>query len=436
MNFSVSNIYLLIYILLWVILFIYHRKRTKEFGVASLVIGFCLVFSIVSFILYNSKSFEGEYGELTLFPFIYLFFMFWLILLPGIKYQKANVMYIQMPSNFFLYLFLFGYAVTSILVIPKSISTLYIGLISLFSDIEVGQEMYLLTRESYVASDRSISGIFGLFSIFHGLFKDIAVFFFFYYLSLKNRKKSYLILYIIVLLVNILISISNGGRTPFVMNLYIIAVGYFIFYYYWDIKTQRIARKIASIMLLLVSIPFIILTISRFGDREDTGGTFGSILSYAGQAPLNFNLYAMDANGIRNGDRTFNEFKSLLGFNVPNDIRSVRFKYRHMNIDDSKFITFVGDFVLDFGPYVALLIFSFFSLLFVYKTKSLGNSISFHRLLLVYFTLVIVLQGAMYLFNYSFMGNWTILTFILVYFGLYFDYKAQTNRKYISKTIE
>lgn len=436
MIFSESNIYLITYILLWVILFVFHRKKTNVFGAATFVIGFCLGIAIFSFILYNNPFFKGEYGDLTLFPFIYLFFMFFLMLLPSIKYEQASVMYIQMPSNLFLYLFLFGYAVTSIVVLPKSLNTLQTGLILLFSDIDAGQELYLLSRESYVASDRSISGIYGLFSILHGVFRDIAVFFFFYYVSLKNRKKSYLIFYFIVLLVNVLISISSGGRTPFMMNLYLMVVGFFIFYHYWDISTQKIAKRVSTITLIVVSIPFIVLTISRFGDRDHTGGTIGGILSYAGQAPLNFNLYTMDANGIRNGDRTLNEFKTILGFDVPNDIRSVRFKYRYMKMDDSKFTTFVGDFVLDFGPYVALIIFIFLSMLFIHLTKSTGNSIPFHRLLIIYFTLVIVLQGSMYLFNYSFMGNWTIIAFIIMYFALYLDFKAQTKRKYISKTIK
>ncbi len=134
-------------------------------------------------------------------------------------------------------------------------------------------------------------------------------------------------------------------------------------------KTVRYTMKTIGIVLLsFVFVVMAALTISRFALSE--GGAYFQVERYIGQANLNFNNYCLDAGGIRYGDRTCNVFKKLLLFdNVPNDIMSTRAKYSHMKIDDGSFYTFVGDFVLDFGPIFGALILIIFSILFCLLTK-------------------------------------------------------------------
>lgn len=435
MDFLERNFNLLVYVLLWAILFVTHRRRVRDWTACNIIVLLCFSLSIVSLLLYNSPYFRNDYGVLSLFPFIYLFFMFWLTLLPSIKYDNAKVQYIQMPSSIFVKLFMFGFAISSICMLPKMFSTLQSGLVLLFLDESAGRELYLLKRETHVASDNSVSGLYGLITIFYGFFKDIAIFFFYYYLCLKEKSKLYIALYLVVLIAGVLISIAQGGRTPFIMNLYVLIIGFFIFYPYWNQPLKKIAKKASVVILILLSVPFIVLTISRFSYRTASGGTLGGILSYAGQAPLNFNLYAMDAGGIRYGDRTCNSFKRMLGFDVPNGISEVRDKYAHMKLNDGLFSTFVGDFVLDFGPFIALMLFILFSIVFIRLSRPNGNTILFHHLLLVFFTLIIVAQGAMYLFYYSFLNNYVIVAFFLVYIALQYDYKNQKHINYIHRNM-
>ena len=82
-----------------------------------------------------------------------------------------------------------------------------------------------------------------------------------------------------------------------------------------------------------------------------------SIEWYYGQSFLNFNNYGLDAGGIRYGDRTANFFKSFLFDDVPHNFVERREKYSHLKIDDYYFYTFVGDFTIDYGPILAVLLF-------------------------------------------------------------------------------
>lgn len=58
---------------------------------------------------------------------------------------------------------------------------------------------------------------------------------------------------------------------------------------------------------------------------------------------LVFNNYGMDANGIRYGDRTAPLIRKLLGLKTSTNYYERRFVYSKMLVNDSYFITFIGD---------------------------------------------------------------------------------------------
>lgn len=426
MSFDYSNTYICIYILSWIIVFLRLKKRVKAFGAAHLIVSSYILWSLLSLLLYNSEFFKEDYGELHFLPYVYLFIMILVSLMPTIQYEKENIQRIQMPSKAFLQWFFVVYGICSIVVLPQSLSTIQSGLYSLLYT-DSGEDLYLDTLGGHKAIDYNIS-FYGLFEMFHKFFSDVAILFFFYYLSLKDKSKNVVIFLTIVILSDILISVSKGGRTSFVMIIFSMSIGYFIFRKFWETKTLKFMNKALVILAILISIPFMALTISRFGYRDYSGGTSGNMLRYAGQASLNFNIYAFDSNGIRNGDRTLNQFKRIIGFDVPNGISATRAKYSSMKIDDSKFITFVGDFVLDFGPVIASLIIVLFSLLITRVTRARSHTITFHKLVAVYFAMCVCMHGGMYLFYYSFESNWKIFAFYLMYIALLLDYNNQKGK--------
>ena len=139
-----------------------------------------------------------------------------------------------------------------------------------------------------------------------------------------------------------------------------------------------------------------------------------------------------DDNGIRYGDRTLTLFKKGLGFdNVPLNFWEGRKKYPHLYIGDDVFSTFVGDFTIDFGPIVAFILFSIASVFFCKKTSAYKGIIPFHRFILLFIIFDICTDGAMFLFPYGYLGNLTLIFYILVILFFKLDYLSQKkNHKY------
>ena len=410
-----SNIYLIIYLLLWLIVCCSHYKKVK-LSSGFVVVTSYLVYGIFAYLLYSDYFLGSSYRELKLFPFLYLFTMMYIFLIPVFKYEKANVFRIKRPSTQLVQLFLAVYGICALVLLPNILSSLQEGITLLLLDSEGGSELYESAHMDYEKRSAGVSGIYGMFSIFYNTFSDVAKFFSFYYLTVKNKKKILILLFCIVFIIDLLYPISQGGRTDVVMNMFSMIMALMLFYPFYSGRVQKVTKSMSVVLLTIVAIPFMALTISRFGEKDS--GTSGGILMYAGQAPLNFNINALDVGGTRNGDRTINLFKQFIFENIPEDVDEVRAKYQHLKMDDSIFSTYVGDFVLDYGPIGAFVVFVCLSLYLNSKIRIVNRTISFRALLLVYFILCVAMQGGMYLFYYSFVRNLRIMAIIFTYFLL------------------
>ena len=132
----------------------------------------------------------------------------------------------------------------------------------------------------------------------------------------------------------------------------------------------------------------------------------------------NFNNFGLDNNGLRYGDRTFPFFKEILGFdNVPKNFWERRDKYPNLTINDEVFISFVGDFTLDFGPIVTLLFFLIISII-IYRIACLRNSVLyFHHLILIHLLIYVCSIGSLKLFPFSdISGNLKLSVYVISYF--------------------
>lgn len=427
-----SIIYLLLYVIAWGIMFFYHHKHAKYFGPCSLIMLLYFLWSLMAFILYNSNWFpEKYYFDLSFFPFIYLFVMIVIALWPCIIYERSNVEYIRRPSKGLIYVFFTIYIIATLVSIPEIIQSIQDNLFLLLTDEDAGVEIY---KEKFQESGKpTLSSFIGPFSAIRNLFKDTSVFVFFYYLTLEEKKKIVIFTMIVIFLITMVSSVAAGGRTKFVLLFYSMIISYFTFYKYMDVKTYHSIKKVVFLFIILVSIPFMALTFSRFGFRTDNGGMLGGIVDYSGQAPLVFNQYALDAGGTRNGDRTATFFKKMLGLNPPEDFLEGRQKYSNMKLSDHDLSTFVGDFVLDYGPEFAFLLFVFFSLLFLQLTRTKSHVIGFHKLFLLYFIMCVCSQGSQYLFAYSYNDNIAIVAFVFMYVVFWIDGNCSHNKhKYIT----
>jgi len=420
MDTSVLNLF--VYITLWLITLIIHQKKKKYFGASSFVLASFLVYSIISFVWYNSISYSKP--KLTLFPFVYLYVALIIACMPILKYNEKKISHFVHPSKHFVYGFVLIYVICALVQIPGIIGNMSNGITALLVNSDMGAEMY---NELNKSSTRALGGISNIFAIFYNSFSDVSIIFFFYFWAFYPKMKKIILLLSFCLVVQILGSISMGGRTETTMKILSVIVAFVTMRHFLSEKQRRLSYICGAIFIGFVVLLFASLTISRFSERSEgiEGGTF----YYVGQGNLNFNTHVLSETHVRNGDRTANTFKYLLGFDVPNGIQATRLKYGYMKIDDSIFSTFVGDFVLDYGPIITIILFVLFSTLFCHITRIRSGKIYMHQLIALYFCMCVVTQGGFYLFNYSFSRNLTILAFFILYIYFYIDSRALMSDK-------
>lgn len=246
-----------------------------------------------------------------------------------------------------------------------------------------------------------------------------------------EKRNNWIIGGLIYALLSWMLSFMVSGQRGGVFHTSIsLLSSYFLLRKFLSERTDRIIKRIGIITIVLITLPTIALTISRFGDESNsTTNTQSSLYYYMGQCNLYFNNYGLNNNGIRNGDRTLTLFKKAVGFDdVPMNFWEGREKYPNLYIGDEVFSSFVGDFTIDFGPILAFFLFLSFTLLANRHTKLNNGIIPFHRLILIFIILNVCVDGAMFLFPYAYMGNLTLIFYMLAIFFFKLDYNQQINK--------
>lgn len=414
-------------ILAWM-LYRHQRSVDGRWGIGGYILLSYVLYPIIgAFWFFNQNNIYGDIAPLKLFPFIYLAVLEWIAVRPILQYDKNHIQQIEPPSMSFLNIFAAIYIVCTMLQIPPIIANIADGIRNIMVDTAAGVDMYL---DSQIVDSSYDGSVNNLTAIIFNIFSPLAFILFFYYMTLGRKYLWAIIGFGLCVLIKSFHSLSNGQRTEVTMSVVNIFVAYVALKPILSDRIKRYVRIVLAVLAISITIPFIALTVSRFGEKE--GGATGGLVYYAGEAPYYFNNYALDANGTRHGDRTCNIFKQMIGMSAPKGIFGVRDAYPEMRMDDSIFSTFIGDFVLDFGATTTAIIFILFCILFIRLTPTNGpNQIPFHRLILIYFAMSVCMQGGFYLFNYSFDGNLQILAIFVfyVFFGLDYLIRHRKERR-------
>lgn len=422
-----SNICLVFYITAWIVTIVVYQKKKKNFDAGSVILFSYLLYSIISLLLYNSSFYS--FKHIVIFPFIYLYLMIMLMVYPVLKYNSTKINVIQKPSRVLL-------NTISIIIIVAAFGQ-FIAIVSDFSRNMVnlminssgGKELY---DNAMANSYNSGSGnIKNLAAIISNAFKNFGILTFFYYLTLDKRNNFILLGLFFSIIVNLLTNLSLGQRGPIIEILLSLIITFFALKKFIQPRINKIIKITGISLIIATSIPFVILTNSRFEDWK--GGSLQSFYYYVGQENLNFNNYGLDDGGIRYGDRTIPLFKRMLGFeNVPNNFWDRRQKYPNLKINDEVFIGFVGDFTLDFGPFVPLLIFSIFTIFILKSTKVRNRRILFYQLILIHFVMCVCMLGGMSLYSFSDVGgNLQLIVYFIAFILFRLDYEKNMQRKNI-----
>jgi len=415
MRFDENNILLILFIIAWIVTFAKYQKKKQYFDAGSILIISYLIYSISSLFLYNDPFWGAEFTQLRLFPFIYLYLMLMLAALPIFKFNVLKIIEIQKPSNVLFNTISIILIICTFALLPEGLPKLVSGFIRILLDSSGGLDVYKETMEASARMNIGDGKISNLPAIISGLLSDIGILMFFYYLTLKKRNIFITIGLLIACIYPILDNIAISQRGPVMDRMFTVLISYFALRKFIPKNINNIIRITGIILIIIITIPIVAITISRF-DRPGSGGSMSSLLYYTGQENLYFNIYGLDNGGLRYGDRTFPMFKQMLGFdNVPHNFFERRAKYPHLKINDEVFVGFVGDFTLDFGPFVAPLIFIFFTFFIISHTRVRNGRILFHQLILIHFVMCICMQGGMKLFSYADTSNLRIILIFLAY---------------------
>lgn len=417
-------LYLLINVLLYVAAFIVYQRKRKKLTVVSALILFYGLSAIVALHLFDNPFNSRKYNDLTLFPFIYLFIMLALALSPLLKVDKIKYKEIKPPSDIVYNIFCIVVILIMVSTLRNSFSTFGATLTNMIINESAGADIY---SNMNFSSKSSGYGISNLSAVLKNVFSDFPVFLLMYQLTRKRKNVLITIGLVLSVLISPMASVSVASRGALV-NFLICMFMWFLYMRQW--MTKKVRKWFTIISLTLVSVfilAFVLITNSRFGAFGNNDYALYSLESYYGQAFLNFDNYGLDAGGIRYGDRTVTGVKGLLiGFdNVPKNYVERVLKYSDLKLNERSFYTFVGDFTIDFGPLVAVLIFIAFAIFFRKQFNSGDEVMPFHKLITVYFLVCLYCRG-LSLFPYSdIIGNIQCLMLILAYFYFKIDYDTR-----------
>lgn len=421
--------YLYIYIFAWAITLFVAFKSSKTISIGKFLVFEFLFCSICSYLTFTDPNCPASYKPLKLFPFVYLYIFTLITTLPALKYDKCVINSIVPPPQMKLELIIWPFIICSLLSIPQMISSLQSNLLLILMG--YGNDLYV---DSYANASTEGTSIENLPAIIANLLYNPAVITAFYYLSLKQSKKNRIItlLLFFCVVIRLVSSSITGQRGGVVRELFVMGAMYMIFYRFYSSKLKKIFNTLILTVVVILAVPFIAITISRFGTRA--GGSMSSLYDYSGQSALYFNNYALDDNGIRYGDRVMPGVKFLLGFDdVPMNWAQRRQKYPHLYIGDEYFSSYVGDFAIDFGPFLGGFLLIIFTMMFMSGLRIHNGKIKYHQLLILGIIAGIIPEGYFKLFPYSeVIGNLSLFVKLIIVVWFKFSLPQTRNIKQIA----
>lgn len=413
MNHSLDISYTIGLATVWLITLVLHLRKRKCFDLGGFTFLMFFIYSLFSCLLLFNEDYNYEWFGLTLFPFIYLYIAERITLSPLVRLNTQKYNSIKPVNVDIIKIVCYIYVVCSIISLPVIIPNIQQGLTRLLFE-QAGYDLY---TESTAAREQQIgTGIMNIPAILSGMLSLFCLFFTFYFLTTKKRPKLLITFLGVSVFISLLSQIAEGHRGGIMEWLMQVGCLYFIFLRFYSEKIKRRIRLIGIIAVSIIVFLLGVLTFTRFDNYRGGGGS--SIIAYAGMADLAFNRFGLDDNGIRYGDRTASFYKRMIGLDAPKNYYQRRAKYPNLKVNDETFISYVGDFTIDYGPIAAAIILCILTAIMLRLSNCRGPSIGLHNLLAVFFVASVCVSGGMSLFNLADAGALKVFVFIILYIVL------------------
>lgn len=376
----------------------------------SYVLLFYSVISILSIHLYNSEYSKGMFQDLEVFPYVYLFTLINISIIPIYYIDSRKINFIDCKNKKLFRFTSFIIILLSFYDIKYVFSNIESGLYLLFIDESYGRNAYeLILYNMNTSSDNNIDYI----SVISNTCKLISLPFLLYSISSKNRDNLITFGLLISSSLMPINSVSMGSRGALGMLIFNLAFGYLFVQRFLDLKLKKYINIIIVSLLSVLIVPFMLVTISRgLGNSERI---IYSIERYLSEGFIRFNNYGLDANGVRYGDYTMVIAKWILGLDPAKSYYDRIVKYNRMSMNESVFYTYVGDFTLDYGMIATIIIFIVLTYICCRFLYIRNNTMYFDQFLLYYLLLISVIGYYQYPLG-RIEGNLQLLSLLLISF--------------------
>ena len=348
---------------LYLLLFVWVWKRRKKNYTLLFLISIWLISAFVG-IFYVRMDVYREGDKIELFPFLYLFMLFVIFLIPLFR-QKVSLYKISYKNEKIL-----------------DLSALFIGLLSLWPffeflirigySIKTGEFFLLGSMYDSVGRGESerliqLTRIGSILTNVSMMFKVISPVLFLYYVSKFPEKKVLALFMFVNAIIPSLSNVSSGGKTQIVFFLFYLST---LFLFAKGIFTLRQKAKLTNLLVscgVTVLALILILSVSRYylTERVNSVSDTGDFLfKYTAESMYNFNQLGYHEEKTLDGYMTMSSVFADLGLS---EIRYTDIDNKYLDVINyfgSKmksspwlFYTLFGDVYLDFGLVATIFIF-------------------------------------------------------------------------------
>jgi len=369
---------------LYILLLTYSIKR--KHGILIVISSIWLLCAALG-IIYSLIPFTQTSNEITITPYIYLFVLFIIGLLPISKLrpidgEKLKVVY----NESIVYGIVVVLAICSFLPLLESlIQIAFSGLGNLASNYEDRTADF---------DNRGYFSFIGriLYSV-EEYFEFITPTFFFVYVTSFKKKKLWITIGLIAALLNPLFNnLANGQRYYTVVFVYVLLYNYLLFYKLFEEQQRKRLVQLSLIVGGVLGLLFISISLNRTGNGTEELGAAYQFIRYLGESMYNFNTDCYWITDFVGGEHSLKGYYTYFGINdtTIDDQTSL------LDIVSNGFYTYIGAFVMDYGLFITFILLTLLSLLFYYIISRIDNEINIGTLITISLYVNIFLFGTTY----------------------------------------
>lgn len=344
--------------------FYYFWKKNKKVNIGILVLSLWSLSAICG-IYYCQTDLHKWNHTFTLLPFIYVFLLFMISIFPLLNLKEWKIQNISTNIRLINKL--------AILISIIAIIPFYENLIQLFYTIQSGSDEMIEVLNSRYRDETYdqyyyMSDIGKKLTWYNNNLGIVSNCLFLYYISFFKKNKILITGLLISILTTYLAAYNTSARYIIVKNMLLLVFYGLIFYRFMNYKTQKKLIKYSVIVIGSFITMTMIISIFRYSDIMENKAYSYSMLDwlslYLSEGFLNFNgdmWYIKDYLWGRN-----TMFLERYMFDITQHVEGRDFVIFEsiVKIPMNYFYTMIGDFYVDFGPWLTPIIITCISFIF------------------------------------------------------------------------